>query len=247
LISLLPRIGVGTDLALKSLEPVREKISGCVMATCCHGACNWEDYVGRDNLRSVMTASAAAAATDDDADKDCIRVGGGGGGGGGFYNDDDDALETFGRDEFLLLRRWSSGAVNTRHRAKEEEMISQVAGVVNGADASISMEQRNNGDNEHESGADPEHLAKSSRTPGKDVHGDLDTDAVSGITSVVSALKLRCGPVGLGRACQRLIDYGRREYIARHLAGRRVGSKVELLSYVPLEQTLQNTALVASL
>ena len=42
--------GAGTDLALKSLShrQVGLRFSSCVFATCCHGLCNWSDYVGRD-------------------------------------------------------------------------------------------------------------------------------------------------------------------------------------------------------
>jgi hypothetical protein len=49
--------GAGTDLALKSLEPINQ-VSACVMATCCHGACTWDDYVGRDYLCQTMKSKA---------------------------------------------------------------------------------------------------------------------------------------------------------------------------------------------
>ncbi len=43
--------GSGTDLALKSLQTIPTgNIDGCVMATCCHGLCEWSDYTGRDCL-----------------------------------------------------------------------------------------------------------------------------------------------------------------------------------------------------
>lgn len=47
--------GAGTDLALKSVLPIRKRIRGCILATCCHGVCNWSDYVGRPFLTKVMT------------------------------------------------------------------------------------------------------------------------------------------------------------------------------------------------
>lgn len=50
--------GVGTDLALKALEPVKQQLSTCLLATCCHGVCNWEDYVGRDCLRRLFATEA---------------------------------------------------------------------------------------------------------------------------------------------------------------------------------------------
>ena len=45
--------GAGTDLALKSLRNLA-LIDGCVFATCCHGLCNWNDYVGRNCLLSLF-------------------------------------------------------------------------------------------------------------------------------------------------------------------------------------------------
>ena len=52
--------GVGTDLALKSLEPIKEHLHSCLLLTCCHGVCNWQGYVGRDYLHSVMTIGSEA-------------------------------------------------------------------------------------------------------------------------------------------------------------------------------------------
>lgn len=46
--------GVGTDLALKSLLPIKRRIHGCLIATCCHGICSWNDYVGRNYLYDIM-------------------------------------------------------------------------------------------------------------------------------------------------------------------------------------------------
>ena len=40
--------GMGTDIALRSLR--RTKSGGFVMATCCHGVCDWDALVGRDWL-----------------------------------------------------------------------------------------------------------------------------------------------------------------------------------------------------
>ena len=47
--------GAGTDLALKSMESIQDRIHSCLMATCCHGLCNWKQYVGRDSLRKLIT------------------------------------------------------------------------------------------------------------------------------------------------------------------------------------------------
>ena len=46
--------GVATDLALRSLETLPESVAsrGLSIATCCHHACMWDDYVGKDWLVS---------------------------------------------------------------------------------------------------------------------------------------------------------------------------------------------------
>ena len=74
--------GAGTDLALKSMETIRGKVSSCVLATCCHGICDWKEYVGRDYLRQAMAA-----------------------------NDDSSPPLLFGPDEFDLMRQWCAGSV----------------------------------------------------------------------------------------------------------------------------------------
>jgi len=50
--------GAGTDLALKSLShrDVGLNFSSCVFATCCHGLCNWSDYVGRECLLELFAS-----------------------------------------------------------------------------------------------------------------------------------------------------------------------------------------------
>lgn len=53
--------GAGTDLALKSLQPISHRVSGCVFATCCHGVCNWPDYVGRDYLLELFADNSSKA------------------------------------------------------------------------------------------------------------------------------------------------------------------------------------------
>jgi len=89
--------GVGTDFALKSLEPVKKDIDAVVMATCCHGVCSWDDYVGRYYLRNAMMTMKKdeSGGSADDNNND------------GY----DDCSFSFGRDEFELIRRWSVGAL----------------------------------------------------------------------------------------------------------------------------------------
>lgn len=152
--------GAGTDLALKSLRDV--DVDACVMATCCHGVCNWNDYVARSFLMQEFG-------------------------------------ESFGAAEFELLRKWSSGTVAS----------------VFGAAA----------DTEHQTPVDD----------GRDPYG---------VTAVSSSLNLKCGIQGLGRACQRLLDAGRCEYMRKVLFAD--GSHdVSLCQYVGAEVTPQNAVLIA--
>ena len=187
--------GVGTDLALKSLEPIKHKISACIMSTCCHGVCCWKDYVGRQYLAEAMV--------------------------------DESSLPYFGDKEFELLRLWSTGTVR---------------------DIVVSNNQKSDGaddDNDDDSGApveeEEEHSNKSAPC---DYHNISDDDRIRNVVRIVEALQLNCGPQGLGRACQRLIDYGRREYL-RNVLFSDSKDNVQLLYYVPAEVTPQNALLIA--
>jgi hypothetical protein len=83
--------------------------------------------------------------------------------------------------------------------------------------------------------------------------GDMSSDNSTfdsfdgvGVVDVVSApTQMQC--TGLGRACQRLIDYGRREYLRKVLFADTPDQpgNAELLYYVPADVTPQNAALVA--
>jgi tRNA:m4X modification enzyme len=165
--------GVGTDLALKSLQSVKHDITACFMSTCCHGVCSWNDYVGRDFLMEAMLF-------------------------------DSTQLSTFGEAEFDLLRLWSSGTVLDNRNSDEEHSPPTV-----------------------KCSNDPEHVVN--------------------VTKIVKALNLRCGVQGFGRACQRLIDYGRYEYIRQELFDETEdsSSNVELIHYVGTSDTPQNAALLA--
>ena len=180
--------GVGTDLALKSLEPVKDNVvTACIIATCCHGVCFWKDYVRRDYPAAAMVHEGSS-------------------------------LSSFGAAEFELLRLWSSGTVKDAARD----------GSQSGAN--------NNADNEH---ANPREGSSSG-----------DTGRALYVTRVVETLNLRCGAQGLGRACQRLIDYGRREYLRRVIfyddeTNQTSANNVQLVYYVPDSVTPQNAALIA--
>lgn len=165
--------GVGTDLALKALQPVKHEITACFMSTCCHGVCSWKDYVGRDFLMEAMLF-------------------------------DSSQLSTFGEAEFDLLRLWSSGTV-----------------------------------------VDPRDTDDVHSPP--TVKCSNDPAEVVNVTKIVKDLNLRCGVQGFGRACQRLIDYGRYEYIRQELFDETEDSisNVELFHYVETSVTPQNAALLA--
>ena len=86
-----------------------------------------------------------------------------------------------------------------------------------------------------------------------DEHYNIDNaDTAKGksqnIFSVVNKLNLACGGRGLGRACQRLIDYGRTDYIKKHLFEVDLCKgevDVSLCHYVSSEITPQNALIVA--
>lgn len=170
--------GVGSDLALKSLYPIRSRITACIFATCCHGVCSWSGYVGRDHLQQFL-----------ETEEMC-----------------------FGEAEFDLMRKWAGAGVVDQTR-----------------DASVAGpgEDGDGGDgNGHRTFFDNEKLEMSKNV---------------GITAVADGLE--CGTRGLGRACQRLIDYGRREYI-HQILGSESDMKVEMLRYTPDSVSPQNTALI---
>jgi tRNA:m4X modification enzyme len=181
--------GVGTDLALKAIEPIKNRVAACVLATCCHGVCNWCDYVGRDFLHKKMK--------------------------------DDAKNITFGPTEFDLLRLWCAGAVACQDTTDKSKV-----------DAPVDEEVI---DDDQEAQAD--HTVPEVTEPAR-----------INISTVVSSLQLACGVPGLGRACQRLIDYGRTEYLRNDLfEGKKdhQSTVTGLYHYVTPQTTPQNAVLVA--
>jgi tRNA:m4X modification enzyme len=182
--------GAGTDLALKSLHPIKDQLKACVIATCCHGVCSWDDYVGRDYLRLAM----------------------------------EDQDISFGPAEFDLLRRWSSGTVKEGNSPCCQKPRSAAAQ----GDAKFHIVE----DDTHR-----EHVIP-------DLGGSINS-----ISEVVKALGLACDVQGLGRACQRLIDHGRCEYMRCDLLPEQQESEcgaTELLHYVSADVTPQNAVLVSA-
>ena len=190
--------GAGTDLALKSLRDLAAAgaIDGCVMATCCHGLCTWNDYVGRDCLISLF----------------CGPVGG---------------LSSFGENDFTMLKRWTSASVLDDH-AKNH---------------SHNTEGSNeNDDDSSDDGIKEEHTCNISdgRWKGRTIF------------DIAIELGLSLGGNSVGRACQRIIDHGRCDYIENELfklADPKFSNSsftASLKHYVDRNVTPQNALIIAS-
>ena len=164
--------GAGTDIALKSLSntpTIGEPSAKICMATCCHGLCTWNEYVGRTYLRDALISTKSDGSTDN----------------GNFV---------FGPNEFELMRRWTSGSV--LHTEEDEDEPKDGGRKEGTIEHSISKREK-----------PILTFQQSQRTKGKDSFSCIN------IASIVNDLNLQCGVQGLGRMCQRLIDYGRCEYI----------------------------------
>jgi hypothetical protein len=121
----------------------------------------------------------------------------------------------FGSAEFDLLRRWSEGTVYVNKH---------------GGDALEPADRSRASDTDH---------------PAQSPEDNTAAQQATSVTNVVESLNLDCGPQGLGRACQRLIDYGRLCYL-RHVLFPGCAEPGKLLHYVPGHVTPQNAALIAS-
>ena len=188
--------GVGTDFALKSIAPYKQNIRGCIFATCCHGVCNWTDYVGKQYLQTIFQQKFQ-----------------------------DDTL--FGPNEFHLMKKWTSASVLSIPN-KVDETNSQTK-----TNHEV-MEQENH--NHHSTNNDNDDDATTTTTT-------TGLENTNTITSIVEELQLKCGVQGLGRACQRLIDYGRLEYIKHQLFP--TSTDAQLCHYVDSDITPQNALLKA--
>eukprot|EP00934_Nitzschia_sp_Nitz4_P002950 Nitzschia sp. Nitz4//scaffold195_size40117//32815//34534//NITZ4_007580-RA/size40117-processed-gene-0.17-mRNA-1//1//CDS//3329540377//2940//frame0 len=175
--------GAGTDLALKAMEPVREQVHACLLATCCHGICDWKEYVGRDYLRKMMIKEGIA----------------------------------FGPEEFNLMRRWCAATVATT--------VATAA-----ANSTNTVNQQPDEEDEHGEVEEPNCSS-----------GHTESTSIS---NVVESLKLKCGIQGLGRACQRLIDYGRVNYLQSNVLTKHGNlATTELFHYVPSTVSPQNACM----
>ncbi|KAG7339353.1 methyltransferase [Nitzschia inconspicua] len=183
--------GAGTDLALKSLSSIQTRIDACIFATCCHGVCDWNQYVGRDYLRTVMEKTQNVSSEPDHPSQCGEKV-------------------SFGSAEFDLLRRWCAACSPGR-------ASNSAPSLDDASDHPVSIP------------------VSSSCT---------DNQNATSVSSVVKSLNLTCGMQGLGRACQRLIDFGRLEYL-RHQIFPDPSSTVNLSHYIAPDVSPQNAILSA--
>ena len=184
--------GVATDLSLRSLSKLeRGSISGCAFATCCHGICNWRDYVGQAYLTAKFEELCSME---------------------------------FGEKEFRLLTRWTTGSI-----LKEDTDLLKFT-VGSDTDDHFNTCTASGGVN-----------AEKHEDEGHVTPHDNDTSDPCNIRKVVKELKLLCGVRGLGRACQRLIDYGRKEYMRDVLC---ITGHLDLKYYVDESVTPQNALLI---
>jgi tRNA:m4X modification enzyme len=128
----------------------------------------------------------------------------------------------FGEHEFELLRRWSTGTICSMAK----EGVSE--------------------DRETAELAPSEDATEEHTTCWEDVSKDVFT-----LSAIVDQIGLICDVQGVGRACQRLLDYGRCKYMENELNFGGTGDQssatcnVELCHYVPASITPQNAILVS--
>ena len=183
------------------------------MATCCHGVCTWKDYVGRDFLaRAILSGNV-------DNDGDVV----------GDSKSNGNEFVDFGPLEFELLRRWSSGTVMEGAPFQKNK----------GSGSIIAKTDR--GTQEQEDEDHQQHQQQ--KAPSANCSGSkYENHEIPSMPTVVKALGLACGVQGLGRASQRLIDYGRREYLRHVIFKDTATNKADLVYYVTDDVTPQNAA-----
>lgn len=219
--------GAGTDLALKSMEKIRGNVASCVLATCCHGICDWKEYVGRDYLRQAMATESLS----------------------------------FGPDEFDLMRQWCAGSVASQNsnlkatngddtdisdNIKKEAFISSMNVEMTGeAEEDDEELEHNTGTNNEE-----EHPLTNKNMADESSSSLPASNRGLKIGTIVDSLHLECGIEGLGRACQRLIDHGRLEYLRNVIFSASTTSSSlsssKLLHYIAPDVSPQNACLIGA-
>ena len=211
--------GCGTDLALKSLLPISSELDGCAFATCCHGICNWDDYVGRSYLQDLFAQHYPTLfvnpniSAEEDADSS-------------ESNSLNSNRNVFGRQEFDIMRKWTAGCVHTEQSNDGGEENDDD----DSSDKTIPKQKRSRPSDEDEEDE-------------KSNNGDKDQqhEYSKNISKVVDSLELSCGIKGLGRACQRIFDHGRKMYMKHQLHF----TNTEMVYYVDENVTPQNSLLLA--
>jgi len=185
--------GCGTDYALKSMTSVLTATDGCVFATCCHGVCNWNDYVGRDTLVELFNKVSSKLQE---------------------KNETHTFPSSFGQREFGMLRRWAAGTVCCGCSTSPVSGVNQ---------AGSSIENASVKNDEHPN------------MPVKDRFGH-------GMRQLIEELNLSCGVQGLGRCCQRIIDYGRMVYMRETLGF----NATDMIHFVDESISPQNALLIGT-
>ena len=126
----------------------------------------------------------------------------------------------FGMHEFELIRRWSTGTVATEGNTLNKEACD-----------------------------DKEYAKTAFFDKTSELHSDKMNDFPNDnftLSTIIQQAGLSCDVHGVGRACQRLLDYGRCKFLEHELkfAGSPSPNHVELCHYVPSMVTPQNAVLV---
>ena len=112
--------GCGTDLALKSLLPATSKINACAFATCCHGVCDWDDYIGRSYIQDIFATHCPSTFLNNDDDRHSGKQIG---------NASLTSCKTlkqknfFGKYEFDLMKKWTAGCVHSESPKQNENIV----------------------------------------------------------------------------------------------------------------------------
>ena len=139
-------------------------------------------------------------------------------------------LTKFGKSEFELMRKWCAASAARNHDDVDDD----------GDDEDEPVPKaKSNGDTtiDKDRTYDLDHTVESSQS--------VVTGGTTNVATVVKTMKLACGIQGLGRACQRLIDYGRCEYLRHDIFCDRDDIVVDLCHYTPPHVSPQNAILRA--
>jgi hypothetical protein len=136
----------------------------------------------------------------------------------------EEPVTSFDKREFDLLCRWSAGTVSC---CKAKAGVSFHREGIKPDDDDSAFNRDDEGDS-----------AKCRLDSSKVGDNPLSTSLIASAVNV--------NPADFGRACQRVIDFGRREYLRSHVLDATIQGQAppELVSYVPADVTPQNALLI---